>query len=274
MENLYEDGLDPHEALRASTALLRLKLELEHNMVISETSGLSPEVENKWLSNIYDFEKQYKDAKIVKVYDLLEKPAFPKWDSISKGQLQDELKRLRGLMKEKHIELDCCCEYDDTVIYRFITEELFDHETDTVFLAGMTHHFIYEEFHPNHDYDLRRHVTDFIECLLSRQWDEEYDVYKLSKVILFNGKEHSASVISAMIKIFQGAHSFFEIEKIEIESVTIEIEKSRARAEAQLTYVGHPNEGSSRVVNGYCVINFVYDSSEWDISGFEFPGLG
>ncbi len=59
--------LDPEEDLRASTELLRLKLETEHNMVFSDTSDLSPEIENKWLTNIYNFEQQYKKSKRTKV---------------------------------------------------------------------------------------------------------------------------------------------------------------------------------------------------------------
>jgi len=43
--------------------------------------------------------------------------------------------------------------YAPSVIYKFITEELFDHEMDDIMLPGFVHHFIYEEFHPNHEYD-------------------------------------------------------------------------------------------------------------------------
>ena len=40
-------------------------------------------------------------------------------------------------------------------MYRFVTEELFKHEIEDVKVRGWVHQFIYEEFHPNPEYDVR-----------------------------------------------------------------------------------------------------------------------
>jgi len=273
MENLPKNEFESDDDLKASTELIRLKLEMDFNMKISDTSQLSPEVENKWLANIYKFEEQYKNSKPVKVVELLGRPDFKKCDELTEVQIHEELGRVRSLLEEKHIALDCCCEYNDRTIYKFITEELFDHETDNFFVEGMTWHFIYEEFHPNHTYDLNRHATQFIDTLLTRKWDEDYDVYKLSKVIALKGNELTQSTISAMILAFQGAHNFFEVEEIKIEDVFVDLNNKIGRVNATIHYVAYPRQDTPRIFKGGGVIHFAYDSTDWDICGFEIPGF-
>ena len=53
--------------------------------------------------------------------------------------------------------------YDPRTIYQFITEELFDYETDDMQFPGLTQNFTYEEFHPNHQLDIQRRTMDFFE---------------------------------------------------------------------------------------------------------------
>ena len=274
MKNPVEGALDPEEDLKASNEIMKLKLELDHKMVMGETSNLSLETENQWLNHVYNFEKLHKECGRAKVYDLLGRPAFAKYDALTKSQLQRELSGLLALMEEKNIALDCICEYDDEVIYRFITEELFESETDDIFMEGMVHHFIYEEFHPNHDHDLRGYATRFIESILSRKWSEEYDQLMLTDKILFQDADYGAGKISSIVLAFQEAHSSFEVEKIEIKTVALELEKGNGTLEAHLAYIAHPREGKQKLFDGKCRIQFVLENNDWSISAFELPGFG
>ena len=273
MENQPKNEFESEDDLRASTELLRLKLEMDYNMKISHTSELPPEIENKWLSNIYNFEEQYKNSKPTKVRELLRNPVFPASEELNDLQISAELSRVLGLLEEKHIALDRCCEYEDRVIYKFIIEELFEHETDNFFLEGMTWHFIYEEFHPNHKHDLTRHATQLIDTLLTRKWDEEYDAYRLSKTISLRGKELPQKTISSMILAFQAAHNFFEVQEVKIEDIVVDLENKIGQVNAMINYVAYPKEDTPRRFHGPCVVNFVFDSNDWDISGFEIPGF-
>jgi hypothetical protein len=275
MENQYENLLNPEEDLKASTELLRLKLELEHDMVISDTSALDPEIENKWLNNIYNFEQQYRERKRTKVYNMIGKPPFPKWDTLDKKQLSIELLRLLAVMEERHIVLDCCVEYDDAIIYKFITEELFEYEMDDIFIDGMIQHFIYEEFHPNHDYDLRRHTIDFIKTLLSKNWNEKYDIYSLAKIVRLGDKDLSQLTVASMIIAFQEAHSSFEIGSIQIKNATFDLEKNMATVVADIAYVAYGSEIKYRSFIGQGIFDFSYhkEYTGWDICGIDFPGF-
>lgn len=145
-----DNKISKNEQLKAENAVLRLKLEMDHGMSASSTSGLSPQLENLWLNSIFKFEENLKAAPVITVFQHLGKPSFPPADNLSPQELSSKLQRLTGLMHSKSIVLDCLNEYDDAVIYRFITEELFNQEVmDMPGMSGnMIMHFIYEEFHP------------------------------------------------------------------------------------------------------------------------------
>ncbi len=262
------------EEIKSSNALIKLKLELEYGMKTSESSALNPEIENEWLNTVYRFEQQYKNAKNVKVYELIGSPAFKKHDKLGKEEISIELNHVLNLLAEKEIVLDCLCQYDDRIIYRFITEELFEHTVDDIQIPGMVIHFIYEEFHPNHDYDLRRYATDFIEAILSRKWDSEYDTSMLSSTVQFSGRDCDNNAISDIILAFQEAYKSFKIEKFEIEKTNFDVDKENASVQIQLVYSAQPFNGNSMLYSGKSIINFLLQWGFWRIVSFQLPGLG
>ena len=274
MKNSADEALDPDDDLRASNELMKLKLELEHNMQMNDPSALSPEIENQWLNQIYNFEMQYRDAPRIKVYDFIGRPSFLSADLLTSSQVKKELKRVLFLLEEKAILLDCCCIYDDLVMYRFVTEELFEHEMDSLSVKGMTHHFIYEEFHPNHDHDLRRFANDFIESIFNRKWDEQWGEHLLSNSIYFHDTEYTPSSMSSIISTFQEAHVLLMVEKITIENVTFDLDNNKGTVEVQLEYKASPTLGKSRLVKGKSSIQFVLRYDWWIVCGFKFPGFG
>src|SRR5690606_27607578 len=136
---------------------------------------LPPDIENAWLNHIYDFEKQFKNAKRVKVFERIGKPVVKPLELLNPSEVSVELERIQNIMAEKGIVLDCICDYDDATIYKFIITELFEEETDDIRIEGMFSHFIYEEFHPNHEYDLERHSEDFFTALFTRFFESNFD---------------------------------------------------------------------------------------------------
>src|SRR5688500_6309194 len=174
MDTQKDPLLNPADDIKAENNLLKIKLQLEHGMLMDETIGLNPGLENQWLKSVYAFEQQLKDAKRIKLYDYIGCPTFIRWDALTHDQISKERQRIELLMENNGVQLDCLCEYDDEIIYKFITEELFQHEMDDMRIAGMTCHFTYEEFYPNHDYNLREHTSRFIKAIFTRPWDEEF----------------------------------------------------------------------------------------------------
>ena len=272
MNNPKDPQLNRQEDLTAENNLLKLKLGLEHGMQMADTGSLSPEIENQWLKHVYAFEQQYKDARRIKLYDYLGRPEFRKWDSLAPEEIGRELQRLQSILAANNVQVDCICKYDDAVIYKFITEELLAHEMDDMRIPGMVCHFTYEEFHPNHDHDVRRQVSDFLETIFERQWHKEYDQFALAVKITFSGKHHDRAAISAIITAFQEAHDELEMARLDITEVIINTDITMADVAGSLSVSGK-RQGERVVYEGRCSFHFVRQDGYWYIDAFEVPGL-
>ena len=259
------------DEVRAESELVRPKHGLEYDIEESDFSQLQPALEYQWLNRIHDFEQQYQDAKRIKVYDFLGRPAFKKAKDLKPEEMGAELNRIQSLMEEKKIILDCSCDYDEAIIYRFVTEELFEHEIDDVSTEEIVAHFIYEEFHPNHDLDLRKYADEFIGILFWKKWDK-FDSHCFAVSVGFKGSEYDPTSIGDVIQAFQEAHGPFSVNQFEIQNVKFDLVKQRGEVKALIRYVAHGNE--IRTFEGNCVINFLFQWGYWYISSFRLPGFG
>jgi len=273
MDNQKDPQLSREDDLRAENNLLKLKLTLEYGMQMENESTLNPDVENQWLKSVYAFEQQYKDVKRIKVYDYIGCPSYSKWDTLAPADIVKELVRMRSIMAENQVELGCICEYDDATIYRFITEELFEHEMDDMRIPGMTCHFTYEEFHPNHDYDLRRQTNDFVKTIFTRSWNEEFDGIALARKVRFSGKKYDRPGMSEIIRIFQESHTRLHIRKFVICDVAIDDPIESAHVRGNLSLTGRMTPGEKVNYEGKFCLHFVRNDGYWDIDELDLPGF-
>ena len=254
---------DEIEKLRIENEIKKIKLTLERGAHFSESDGtnnLDPRLEAEFLDNIEQFEKAYDDCKQISVYDFIGKPEFKKIDEISDEAISQELQKLMDLLSEHSIDLHTICEVEDRELYRFITEELFLHETDDIRVDGMMHNFIYEEFHPNHEYDIREHSTDFMMSFL----DKESDYYPM-----FLTKEAQDSNV---LKNFRDAFTSFSLEHFEITSICFDEEKSNVNF--NINFSG-TIEGSAKTqkFSGEGKLELLYMYDFWCIQSVEFPTI-
>jgi len=84
------NGLTPEEKLQKENELLKLKLQSEFGMEKMDSS-LDKETENKWLNDVYNFEKQFAENKQCKVYDFINRPKFRRVDELTKEEISKEL---------------------------------------------------------------------------------------------------------------------------------------------------------------------------------------
>jgi len=260
------------DELRAQNAVLKLKLEMEHGMEMSDTSELPPEIENQWLRNIQAFEEQFERNESISVFEFIGNPSFTPLESLTSDQLPGAIAELMGLLEENGIVLEFCCDYDDEVVYRFITTEFFPYEIDNIRMEGGAHVFSYEEFHPNHEYDLRRTSANFIMRVLSKEWSE-YDIYFLSDSVTFHSKTFTRSGMSSIISFFQCCHSDLALEQFSIQNVHVDLENRKAVVRGDIVYCAtHPGM-KTEVVEGPCIIHFMLGNLDWEIVQFDIPGL-
>src|SRR6478752_2625726 len=126
------ENLPPQDELRLDNEILKLKLQPENQAAqIHIAPGLDPEVENKWLNYVYNYEKVCKEAPKRSVYEMMGKPEFKNASDLSDEEIEQELTSLFKIMMTSKVRLnwldDC---YDDRTLYVFITEELFNEMVD------------------------------------------------------------------------------------------------------------------------------------------------
>jgi hypothetical protein len=263
------------DELRASNELLKLRLEREHGMRHYESNGISPALENQWLRYICDHEELYRQCGRISVYDYIGRPPFTAIENLEREQVTAELERLLSVMKSHGIQLDCMCEYEDRIIYQFVTTELFGIEMDNIQMPGLVNHFTYEDFHMNNQYEIERIGIDLIKSIYNHEWRPEYDSVWVGTIVKCNGISHDFHNFSSLIMEYQQRHSFLEIRELHIHEVSVNEMNGRGQVVATLVYLAQEHYGTRQQLKGNCVINFQKDveSGYWNVFDMNVPGI-
>jgi len=263
------------DELRATNELLKLKLELEHGMRSYVSNGINPELENKWLRYIYNHEQLHRQCGSISVYNYIGRPPFTAIENLRREQVTAELERLLSIMKTYGVQLDCMCEYDDAVIYRFITTELFGVEMDNIRMPGLVNHFTYEDFHMNNHYEIERIGIDLIKSIYNHEWRAEYDSVWVASAVKCNGVVHDFHGFSSVIMGFQQRHSFLGIRELHVVEVSVDEVNGYGQFTASLVYLAQAHNGPQNQHKGDCVVNLRKDreSGYWNVVGINMPGM-
>ena len=256
------------EEIKQENALLKMKLTAEFGM--TESGGnIDPELENDWLRHVYEFEKAFAEHKRIKIYDYIGRPEFRNVIEIPSAEVNSELDRLMEILLQHNIELSTLCEYEDDVIYKFITEELFQLEIDEIRIEGMMTCFIYEEFYPNHEYDLRNHALDFIRDLLSENLRMEFFCHLLEHEVEFQGGKHLINDFTMIVMMFRESCGPFSIIELNVDEISFSLETGEATVKGKLSY----NNSSSKL-EGSFELGLNLHEQWWTVSRVVLPGFG
>jgi hypothetical protein len=265
---------DPEENLRMENELMKLKLKAEMGAKSFSAREIDPEIENAFLKNVMAFEQNWAKAKPVKVFDLLDKPAFKRSDELTDEDLETELEQLSDLMSEKHMEVYFDDEVDSRTRYRFITEELFDHESTFMPMEGMTTCFDYEEFHPNHKKDIERRAEEFISQWFERNIDEKS--WELApEFILPDRKILSRADVVAQCKQIFDAYTGFKDGEFKIIDVGFQMEEysGLGHAGGVVKYEAGLENGETVRIGGPFKLYMALEGGWWSIFHIIFPGF-
>jgi hypothetical protein len=258
--------------LRIENEINKMKLIMEHGAQFVEVSGkkLPPEVERIWLERIMEFEKAYANAKRIKIHDYLKNPILTPEKEISDSEMAAELRKLQNLFLQKDIVIESLAEVDDREMYRFISEELVFCEIDDIRIKGMVTNFIYEEFKPNQEINIKSCAETFIRSILNKEIEPKiYDI--ADKIDTQNGVLSKNEVIK-FLALFRESYCTFEI--IEFNITNLKNIEDYAKIVFELKYIA-TFEGSneSKHFEGVGGLEFNFDGEHWLISTFHFPGL-
>jgi hypothetical protein len=259
-------------SLEANNLLKKIKLQNEFGMQMNETS-LPPEAESEWLDYIISFEEQHKNAQNTTIYSFIGEPGFKPIAELPEEEIEPELERLMEVMYKNQIALDSISEVAPEVMYKFITEEFFKEEISDIRVEGMMHCFSYEDYHPNHEYDLRRYTEEFLSSLLSNQ--REYITSELyNQISKNNGQMIDNEEVEKILLAFKDAHSEFKINDLQVMDIQYSLEDSQAHTIFELDYEAISVFSGELVrYQGIGRFDSIYDFGFWYIHKIHLPGL-
>ncbi len=276
MQEPLDNNEDQINDLRTENEIKKIKLSLEHGGDFSalEDTGLPPELESQWLDYIQQFEDAFAKKETVKIFEYLAEPLFKDADGLDDAEITVALDEAMTMMKDNGIVLETLCDVDDRELYQFVTRELMQHEINNIKIEGMRTCFVYEDFHPNHEYDIKSRCTDFVNLLFKK--DGEW----MPKFLSFANEVYSSTGIideqQAIKKVedFRDSFSSFAINEFEIESVSINESGAEAEVTCHLDYTACL-EGSVEEIawTGVGVFSLKLDIEWWTISMVRLPGL-
>jgi len=270
---------DPAENLRIENEILRIKVKTELGGEYESDENLSPELENEFLKNILAFEHRYAKIKMVKIADLLGNPSFKKSNIMDDNAITEAYKDLEELLAQKNIVVEFTRPRDERFKYRFITEELFGHETDDMEVAGMTKYFNYEEFYPDHEAEITEHTIKFLADWFLRKTDAA-KWYMDDQFIQPDGKAFTKEDMIASFKKVFAAYTSFEDSGYAMGEVQFDLHTGAAAvnegmgfAEGMVKYTAVLESGEKKLIEGPYKIYFSRIYGRWRIFFFYLTGF-
>jgi hypothetical protein len=267
-----ENKLSRTEDLHMENQLMKLQIEdfIGGEIISSNNQHIPAEIENLFLKNIIEFEKKSKEIKTKSIKEIIGNYAFKSADTLTEKQLKGELKKIELLLNKKFIQLDFLDKYSDLVKYKFISEEFINHETQVLEIPGMILHFIYEEFHPNADYDIRNRITHFIINLFNPDFEKDSFKYTTKEVFDLNNEKISLDELELKVKHFHLINNAENFSDVKNKTIVYNKLKNKAKITG---FIDMKQEGSK--VKQKLPVTFYAELTHewWELSGFNFELL-
>ena len=266
---------DPQENLRMENELLRLQLKAETGADSNSMGSTPAEVENLFLKHVLEYERAYATVKQIKVFDLIGKPNFKKAENLTELTIGDALRDLTALLTDNQIKIDYSGNYDDRTKYRFITEELFDYETDDITVSSeMIRHFSYEEFHPNHQLDIENRTEEFITSWFKQTLDEKNWAIADSLLLPDRTILSKLELAGKFKQVFDCFTAYTDCKYV-IHDIKFQFERESGigHSEGFVKYTAILESGERTVSEGPFKLYLSLDHDWWNIFYFVFPGF-
>ena len=280
MNRLLHEGNDdaPRFDIPTENELLKLKLKAEFGAECTTGNENIPAlVVNEFLRSVYEFEQKFRAPHTtVRIFEKLGQPFFRKEEEMNDVLITAELKRLKKLLDGQRLQLDILGDYPERLIYKFITEELFQVEMDNIDMPGFIHHFCYEDFHPNHELDIRQRVVEFLSQWFSKQINE-FSWQLADPFVLPDTREiERAVVLKKITNIFDSYRSFMNCEYL-VSHLEFEWDHrrqtGRAFVQGKVRYDARLENGEVVHVEGPYEFYLANTANWWGIFYFVFPGF-
>lgn len=235
----------------------------------------SPEMENDFLKRIMEFERLAENSSFIKVYDRIGRPThFKPVTEIEDDEMDEALDELMNWLCNYDISVDVCSpNISQRELYRFIVDELFQHEINDVRIPGMVHGFVYDEFHPDPVFENSRLATE--ECIaeiLQREKLEWMHPYALDHLQLNDRFPLSQNEFRLVVNKFK--KSVTKVEYLHFENVQCVVEEKLSFAKGRYAWKGILN-GEPAYREGRWLVNMEHNEElgQWIIFSVEIEGM-
>ena len=251
-------GLTNEEELHMQNQMLKMDLEQKFGKPIrlneeDDNHKLPLFIENEFLKHMSAFEQHIRTAKETTVFDLIGKPTFKPAGSITEHKLNAEIKRVVKLLGKHNIIVDFIGEYSPQIIYEFLTVELMEKMISDMRIPGFINHFIYEEFHPNHEIA----ITGTINMLVNIMFDEEGDLDTLkphfeTDNFMLNDEKATFIDFKNAVNRFHLTHNPEIVLGYETETLKFDELKENVKAQGYIAFK-NPIKGKHRIKHRFMV---------------------
>jgi hypothetical protein len=269
---------EPAPNLRLENEILKLKMQAERGALFGgNMEDLPPEAEAEFLKNVQLFEDSFDKAKQISIYECIGKPAFKKADELTgEEETEKELRRIMEILHSKNIILEVLGKYELSVIYKFITDELFHEQIKEVNHPGYLHSFVYEEFYPNHNVDIGRAAQEFLDHWFKKGFDEHSTEFA-GQLVTAEGKMFSRDEV--ITKLRNCLNSYQNFSNIKFMGCDTSFEwdekegKGMGHAEGMFRYDAEIENGETIHIEGPFKLYMINENGLWRIFYFVFPGF-
>ena len=270
--------LSDEEKLKAENEFLKMKLMLEQGAqfgTMQADSELPAGIENQFLRNVMEFEKQFEEQKTIKVFDKIERPNhFKPVNEIPEDEIENAWNNLDEYLHKYGIELSVCSpNISDRELYRFTTEELFNHEMNDMNVPGMMSCFTYDEFYPDYKYDNTRHaVEDCIEVILKKKHFDWMPLLKKENLRINDHYPVSEKEYINLINRFKDAYEDIQLQEMNDPVCTIEGNSCYVKGNYDVTLTFSSEE---IFINGEWMVEYEFDEDFgfWEIANVQVEGI-
>ena len=257
------------QELGTENELMKLKMMAEFGGDFVGSDDIPPDVENQFLKQIISFHKQHESSGLTTVYQFIGEPEYNHVNDMSDKEVAKELKRLTNLMDKSGVSLSVLADTPKREIYRFITEELFKHEIENVKVKGWVNQFIYEEFHPNPEYDVRNAVFYCLQSIFNKGtalYDDHYSEEMKDAI----GLSMDIEDFKEKIETFWSGFQQVKLAQYDFTKVEIDHENGLAQAMCNVTYKTQAAKGkrfkTEEVTAEFYLVRSKFMDSWWEIS--------
>ncbi len=253
---------------------MHLKIKAELGVETRNLRHPVPEIENKYLKQVLDFERKTAGAKKQKVYDLIGRPPFKKWDEMDDNDIETALGQLLKLLFKNNIEVLWKDLRDVRVKYRFVTEEIFEHEMHDASKDDFTAQFDYERFHPDHKKAMKKTWGG---AAWFRQGFSENTSLLASRFMLPDRSTRTKKEVLARLRLIFDAYAFFANGEYEITNVTFKLKAGNdsglGHVDGAVKYTAVLESGETAVFDDVFSLLMAYEDERWEVFYLIFPGF-